>query len=130
MSLSSRFPSIVVMEQLHDITAVEVVGEFRLRLSFDDGTVGEVDFAERDWRGMLEPLSDPAYFSRVGVDPEVGTIAWPNGVDLAPEPLFEEARRNLVEPAPSARYRIVRLMRHPGDWPCYRSRVRRALDAW
>lgn len=91
------------VEELHDITSVEVVGAFRLRLTFDDGTVGEVDFAERNWRGVLEPLRDPAYFSRVRVDPEVGTVAWPNGVDLAPEPLYEEARRNLVEPASSAR---------------------------
>jgi hypothetical protein len=37
------------------------------------------------------------------VDPDAGTIAWPNGVDLAPEPPYEEARRNLVESAPSPR---------------------------
>ena len=103
MSLSNRFRSMVAVAQLHDITAVKVVGEFRLRLSFDDGTVGEVDLAERDWRGVLERLRDPAYFSRVRVDPEMGTIAWPDGVDLAPEPLYEEAQRNLVETASSAR---------------------------
>jgi hypothetical protein len=80
-----------------------VVADLRLRLTFDDGTVGEVDFTDRDWHGVLEPLRDPAYFSRVFVDSEVGTIAWPNGVDLAPEPLYEEARRNPVEPASSTR---------------------------
>ncbi|MEO8092087.1 MAG: hypothetical protein ABI726_05200 [bacterium] len=53
------------MEELHDIKAVEVVGEFRLRLTFDDGTVGEVDFAEREWRGVLERLGASAYFARV-----------------------------------------------------------------
>jgi hypothetical protein len=56
------------MEQLHDVTAVEVVADFRLRLSFDDGTVGEVDFTDRPWSGVLEPLADPAYFARVHVD--------------------------------------------------------------
>ncbi|MGH2798453.1 MAG: DUF2442 domain-containing protein [Solirubrobacterales bacterium] len=91
------------MDQLHDVSAVEVVGDFRLRLSFEDGTVGEVDFTQREWHGVLEPLCDPAYFARVRVDSEAGTIAWPNGVDMAPEPLYEEARRNLVQPAPSAR---------------------------
>ncbi len=93
----------VPVEGLHDITAVEVVADLRLRLTFDDGTVGEVDFTDRDWHGVLEPLRDPAYFSRVVVDSEVGTIAWPNGVDLAPEPLYEEARRNPVEQASSTR---------------------------
>jgi DUF971 family protein len=28
----------VFVEQLHDVTAVEVSGEYRLRLTFDDGT--------------------------------------------------------------------------------------------
>jgi hypothetical protein len=91
------------MEELHDITAVEVVGDFRLRLTFDDETVGEVDFAERKWRGVLEPLGDAAYFSRVRVDPELGTVAWPDGVDLAPEPLYEEALCNPAKPASSVR---------------------------
>jgi hypothetical protein len=90
------------VEQLLDITAVEVVGDHRMRLTFEDGTVGDVDFSERHWRGVLEPLRDPAYFAQVRVDSDSGTIAWPNGIDLAPEPLYEEARRNPVEPASSA----------------------------
>jgi len=91
------------VEALHDITAVEVVGDFRLRLTFDDETVGEVDFTGRDWPGVLKPLGDPESFSQVRADPELGTIAWPDGIDLAPEPLYEEARRNPVTPASTAR---------------------------
>ncbi len=86
-----------------DVTAVEVVGDHRLRLTFADGTVGEVDFDEREWRGIFEPLRDPTYFAQVRVDVDAGTIAWPNGTDLAPEPLYEEARRNIVQPASSGR---------------------------
>ena len=84
------------MEAFADVTHVEVVGEHRLRLTFADGAVGDVDFAGREWRGIMEPLGDPAYFARVKVDPEAGTISWPNGVDLAPEPLYAEARRSLA----------------------------------
>lgn len=76
-----------------DVTHVEAVGEHRLRLTFSDGVVGHVDFAGREWRGVMEPLSDPAYFTSVKVDPEARTISWPNGVDLAPEPLYDEASR-------------------------------------
>ncbi|HYM54020.1 MAG TPA: DUF2442 domain-containing protein [Solirubrobacteraceae bacterium] len=83
-----------LVEQLHDVTSVEVIGEHRLHLAFDDGTVGEVDFSEREWRGVFEPLRDPDYFARVTVDPEAGTITWPNGVDMAPEPLYAEASRS------------------------------------
>ena len=84
-----------------DITAVEVIGEYRVRLTFADGTVGDVDFAGREWRGVFEPLADPSYFDRVTLDPDAGTIAWPNGTDMAPEPLYEEARRHLVHASPA-----------------------------
>jgi hypothetical protein len=103
LSQLNRFLSMIRVEQLHDMTAVDVVGPFRLHLTFEDGTVGDVDLGKREWRGVLEPLADPAYFARVRIDPEAGTIAWPNGVDLAPEPLYEEARLNPVQPASSTR---------------------------
>ena len=87
------------MEQLVDVVSVEVIGDYRLRLSFADGTVGEVDFGGREWWGVFEPLRDPRYFARVKVDPEAGTISWPGGIDLAPEPLYAEARRNRARDA-------------------------------
>lgn len=40
-----------------------VVGDRVLRLLFSDGTVGDVDFSAGRWSGVLEPLSDPAYFA-------------------------------------------------------------------
>lgn len=58
------------MEELVDITDVEVVGGYRLRLTFADGTVG-----------------------------------WPGGLDMAPEPLYAEARRHPARPAPANRHR-------------------------
>lgn len=75
------------MPQLVHVTAVEVVGDHRLRLAFEDGAEGEVDFAEWEWRGVFEPLADPAYFRQVALDQELGTIVWPNGADIAPETL-------------------------------------------
>jgi hypothetical protein len=91
------------VEKLVDITAVEVVGTYRLRLSFADGTVGDVDFSAREWRGVFERLKDPRNFAQVEVDREAGTITWPGGLDMAPEPLYEEAQRNQVDPASTAR---------------------------
>jgi hypothetical protein len=86
------------VEQLVDITAVEVIAPYTLRLTFADGTVGDVDFTTREWRGVFEPLRDPDYFARVEVDPEAGTITWPDGLDMAPEPLYDEARRHRIAP--------------------------------
>lgn len=90
------------MEPLVDVTAVEVIGDYRLRLTFQDGTVGDVDFSEREWRGVFEPVRDPSYFASVELDVEAGTIAWPDGLDMAPEPLYAEAQRHPVRPERAA----------------------------
>jgi hypothetical protein len=82
----------ILVEEFVDITGVEVVGEHRLQLVFADGTVGEVDFTGREWNGVLAPLRDADYFARVEVNPDAGTISWPCGVELAPEPLYAQAR--------------------------------------
>jgi hypothetical protein len=92
-----------LVEELVDITDVELVREYRLRLFFADGTVGDVDFSGREWRGVFEPLKDPSYFARVEVDPDAGTITWPGGLDMAPEPLYDEARRNKIDGASATR---------------------------
>jgi Protein of unknown function (DUF2442) len=76
------------------IVGVAVVGDYRLRLLFDDGTVGDVDFSSREWAGVFEPLRDPAVFALVRVDHEAATIVWPGNLDMAPETLYEEARKN------------------------------------
>lgn len=41
--------------------------------------------------GVFAPLKDIAYFAQVAVDPEAGTLVWPNGVDLDPDVLYSEA---------------------------------------
>ncbi|MGA2165019.1 MAG: DUF2442 domain-containing protein [Solirubrobacteraceae bacterium] len=69
------------------VTAVEPLEGFRLRLTFTDGLVREVDLSGDLWGTMAEPLQDPAYFHRVSVDPELGTVVWPNGYDLDPDVL-------------------------------------------
>lgn len=62
------------MHPLVDVMAVEVIGDHRLRLTFKDDVVGDVSFEDRsDWRGVLEPLTDPSLFAQVRVDPESGT---------------------------------------------------------
>lgn len=76
---------------LPSVVGVAVVGDHVLRLLFSDGTVGAVDFSQEQWTGVLEPLNDPTYFAQVTVDPEAGTVVWPDGLDLAPEPLYERA---------------------------------------
>jgi hypothetical protein len=75
---------------LTKIRRIEKPGDFRLRLHFGDGSVGEHDFGSIvGERGpMIEPLRDEAYFVRVFL--EFGALTWPNGFDIAPEWLRRE----------------------------------------
>jgi len=74
------------------IRSVEPLAGFVLRLSFDDGTVREVDLEAELWGPVFEPLRDDLeLFRQVRVDEELGTIVWPNGADLDPDVLHGDA---------------------------------------
>jgi len=75
-----------------DITDVAVPRHGTLRLTFADGLVGEVDVLERMRGPVFDCLRTPERFAEVRVDPELGTVCWPNGADLAPDTLYERVR--------------------------------------
>jgi len=74
------------------ITAVSFVRDFTLHLCFADGTEGDVDLARELDGEVFLPLRDPAFFRRFCLDPELHTVVWPNGADLAPEFLYQQAK--------------------------------------
>ena len=67
------------------ITKVKHVRAKVVWVSFDDGVAGEVDLDGVLEGPVFEALEDEKEFSKAYVDPELETIAWPNGADLAPE---------------------------------------------
>ena len=73
------------------VRRASVVGPFQLALEFADGSRGTADLRAvlAGRRGVLEALSDPAVFAQVAVDPEAGTVVWPNGADVDPDLQFE-----------------------------------------
>jgi hypothetical protein len=65
------------------VTEAEHVGDYRVRVSFNDGTSGEFDLFDSLDGPIFEPLRDVDYFKSFSI---VGhTLAWPNGADFAPE---------------------------------------------
>jgi hypothetical protein len=93
------------MSAMLQVIEVEPLSGHRLRVTFNDGVVREVDCSFLLHGRLGEPLRDPAYFAQVRVDPEARTVVWPNGLDPAPEILhgdFEPASPRAV-PSPSAR---------------------------
>jgi hypothetical protein len=82
-------PSHVTDDAILFVTAAKYLGDYRVWLQFSDGSSGEADLLTALRGPMFELLKDKAVFSQVRLDPEMDTIAWPNGADLAPEYLKE-----------------------------------------
>jgi len=74
---------------LPQVVEAEYQGGYRIHLVFNDGRKGTVDFQQWLEGPVFEPLKEPAYFKRFFL--EGGTVAWPNGADIAPETLHERA---------------------------------------
>src|SRR5947209_10127044 len=72
------------------VTDTKYLGGYRLWLSFNDGLSGEVDLAHRLHGEVFEPLKDVKLFGQVRFEPDMDTIVWPNGANLAPEYLRDE----------------------------------------
>jgi hypothetical protein len=45
---------------------------------------------------VFGPLENAEFFRQVAVDPELGTIVWPNGADICPDLLHAWARGESV----------------------------------
>ena len=76
----------------HVIAARHIVGH-RVWLHFDDGLEGELELADELYGPVFQPLLAVERFAELRV--EGGTLAWPNGADLAPEYLHERVRASL-----------------------------------
>ncbi len=83
------------MWNLNDVCAITYRSGYTYHVVFDDGVEGDVDLAEVIGKGpVFEPLKELSYFRQARI--EGGTIAWPNGADIAPETLYEMVERAAV----------------------------------
>ncbi len=82
------------MEFLPTVIEAEYGGEYRIKLTFNDGVEETIDFAQWLDGPVFEPLKDVSYFQRFLL--EGGTVTWPNGADIAPETLHELAKSRQV----------------------------------
>jgi hypothetical protein len=101
------------MTEIVNVTEVEPLDGHRIRVTFSDGAIKEVDLGELFAAGgVFTPIyEDRAVFEAVRVNTETGTVEWPGEVDLDSEVLygrFEPAsghritRLTIREPAPHA----------------------------
>ena len=101
------------MTEIIYVTDVQPLKGHRIRVTFDDGAIKEIDLsALLAAGGVFAPIYERReVFEQVAVNPESGTVEWPGEVDLDPEVLYgryEPAsgrrieRRTVREPATAA----------------------------
>jgi uncharacterized protein DUF2442 len=75
------------------VTTVKQIKNYELAIEFNDGSTATLDFRDRvtGRGGVFAPLQSIDFFKQVRVDPEAGTLAWPNGVDFCPDVLYAQA---------------------------------------
>jgi hypothetical protein len=73
--------------KLYRVTVFEHVGQYTLRIQFDDGTEQVIDFEPVLYGPVFGPLRNLELFNQVILVEEVGCLEWPTGADFDPETL-------------------------------------------
>ncbi len=70
-----------------EINKAEYLGNYRIRLWFNNDEVRDVDLTNSMQGEAFRPLLDMDFFKRFSI--RFNTIEWENGADFAPEYLYE-----------------------------------------
>ena len=73
------------------ITKVNYLSDYKLSVSFNNGESGVADLSSVVHQGVFKALESQEKFAQVEIDPEMQTIVWPGGLDLAPEFVYFQA---------------------------------------
>lgn len=75
------------MKYLPEVNRAKRVKGFVIAMRFNDGTEKHIDISQWFKGPVFKALKDPTFFGKFFL--EAGTLSWPNGVDIAPEALYE-----------------------------------------
>jgi hypothetical protein len=73
--------------ELYDVVDYQIVGDYTIRVVFDDGSEQVINLEPILYGNIYGPLRDLATFNQVRLDPDAKTLVWPNGADFDPETL-------------------------------------------
>jgi hypothetical protein len=89
--LTGNSANIIRREYMVWVVNARIVEGYKVEIKFNDGADGIIDFQniiKNDKREIIKELLDKNKFQTVKV--EYDTLVWENGVDFAPEYLYEK----------------------------------------
>jgi hypothetical protein len=78
-----------MIHPIYRVEAFQIEAPYTLRVRFDDGTEQVINFEPMLAGELYQPLKNLSIFNQVRIDPEVHTLAWPNGADFDPATLHD-----------------------------------------
>jgi len=82
-----------------DVVSATHNGKYRLEIVFEDGKTGVVDFEKYiNEGGVFAKLRDLNAFLSFFINRDLGILAWPDDIDIAPEILYSEATGEPLPP--------------------------------
>ena len=91
------------------IVRCNVLSDYKIEISFADGTSGVADLAPRLSQGPLgdgfDALCDQAVFAKVYL--KHGALTWPGGIDLAPDAMYQRIRESGTSTLPAKTRKVA-----------------------
>jgi len=78
----------------YNVIDVKPVGHLHLKVTFKDGLSGDVVLRKSHLTGVFSSLQDPSIFAKVSCSH--GFVEWPGDIDLAPDAMYDEVKKNGV----------------------------------
>ena len=80
-----------MMWNMNDVISIKYQGGYTYYIEFDDGTQGQIDLSDYlEKGGVFEAFANLNFFKQAKI--EGGTIAWANGLDIAPETIYNKLK--------------------------------------
>ena len=79
----------------YDVKSAQYCGDYKIKVTFEDGKGGVVDFQSYLQKGgVFEKFRDINFFKNFFINEEVGVLSWKDDVDIAPETLYSKATQS------------------------------------
>jgi hypothetical protein len=74
---------------MHWVIDVSYIGEYKLKIKFENNECKIADLRPHLEGKIFEPLKNISYFKSASLNKDIDTVVWPNNADFSPDFLYE-----------------------------------------